>query len=125
MTVKFYVTLPLKLDLENKETVMSQSKNKTGLKVLKVNQHSVLLDISTNSENRMSIWKHFEKNSDSPSQAFQKLSTVLAIVVCIVLFLATYSISNRLIVALGLAFSLLGVFLILISVVSRNLNNDK
>ncbi len=73
----------------------------------------------------MSIWKHFEKNSDSSSHAFQKLSTVLAIVVCIVLFLVTYTISNKLIIALGLAFSLLGLFLSLISVVSRNLNNDK
>jgi hypothetical protein len=55
----------------------------------------------------------------------KKLDTVIAsnctaIVVCIVLFLATYTISNKLIIALGLAFSLLGLFLSLISIVSRN-----
>lgn len=73
----------------------------------------------------MSIWRYFERNSDSPSEAFQKLSIVLAIVACVILFLFSYSVLDKLIVALGLAFSLLGVFLILISVVSRNVNIDK
>lgn len=67
----------------------------------------------------MSIWKHFQDAGDTPSDASKKVSLLLAVVVCILVFSGVFWITDRLLASGGIAFSLLAIFISFIVMYSK------